>query len=299
MTRIVGLICALFLLMTVGSAMAGEHRYADQNGVKIHYVATGEGPLVVMIHGFPDYWYTWRHLMPVLGADYRVAAVDLRGYNRSDKPAGVANYAMPLLIGDIAAVITAEGAEKAIVIGHDWGAAIAWQVALNAPQFVDRLVILSVPHPRGFAREMATNADQQANSQYARDFMAEGAEDALTAEGLAGWVRDPEAKKAYVEAFKRSDFSGMLNYYRANYPQGAGEEGTAAQPPGLPQITSPVLVIHGLEDRALNAAGHSGTWNWIDQDTTLLMIPNAGHFVQHEATNLVNTTIRDWLAQRR
>ena len=146
-----------------------EDHYADDAGVKIHYVAAGQGPLVVMIHGFPDYWGTWKPLIATLSTDhYRTAAMDLRGYNLSDKPKGVEAYAMPHLIADVAAVIKAEGRTSAIVIGHDWGAAIAWQVVLNRPDLVNKLIIMAVPHPAGFAREMAANKDQQANSQYAR-----------------------------------------------------------------------------------------------------------------------------------
>ena len=215
----------------------------------------------------------------------------------SDKPQGVEAYAMPNLIGDVAAVIAAEGEKNAIVVGHDWGAAIAWQTTFFRPDLVNKLVIMSVPHPAGMAREMATNADQQKNSQYARNFQKEGSEKNLTAEGLAGWVRDPAAKPGYVEAFKRSDFAGMMNYYRANYPRGVGE--SAAPPPAPPRIKVPVLVIHGMKDTALNAAGHSGTWNHVDADTTVVMFPNAAHFVQHDAAAQVNRTVRDWLDARK
>lgn len=273
-------------------------RYAQNGSVKIHYVVEGKGPLVVMIHGFPDYWATWKPLMATLSAaGYRTAALDTRGYNLSDKPAGEAAYAMPNLIGDVAAVIKAEGQQNAIVVGHDWGAAIAWQVALNRPDLVNKLVIMAVPHPAGMARELASNKDQQANSQYARNFQKPGSEKLLTAEGLAGWVKDPAEKPGYVEAFKRSDFAAMMNYYRANYPKGAGAD--APPPPPTPPIKVPVLVIHGMQDKALNAAGHSGTWDHVTADTTILMIPTAGHFVQHDAQDLVDRTVRDWLNQRR
>jgi pimeloyl-ACP methyl ester carboxylesterase len=264
-------------------------------------VAAGQGPLVVMLHGFPDYWATWKPLMRALDGRYRVVALDLRGYNLSDKPQGEAAYAMAYLIGDVAAVIRAEGRTSAVVVGHDWGAAIAWQVAINRPDLVDKLVILSVPHPAGFLREMAANPDQQKNSQYARNFQQPGFEKNLTAEGLAGWVKDPAEKPGYIEAFRRSDFGAMLNYYRANYPRGTGEA-AAAQAQAVqafPKIKAPVLVIHGMQDAALNAAGHNGTWDHVEGDTTILMIPNAGHFVQHDAEALVDRTISDWLEQRR
>jgi pimeloyl-ACP methyl ester carboxylesterase len=282
-----------------GASPAYEDHYAVNGGVRIHYVAQGKGPLVVMLHGFPDYWATWKPLMRTLKGEYRVAALDLRGYDLSDKPRGVEAYAMPLLVGDVAAVIKAEGRKSAIVVGHDWGAAIAWQVAISRPELVERLVILSVPHPAGFARELATNKDQQANSQYARDFQTPGFESRLTAEGLAGWVKDPAEQPGYIAAFKRSDFGAMLNYYRANYPRAVGPAAAAQDATPLANVKAPVLVIAGLKDTALNAAGHNGTWDHVDADTTLLMIPNAGHFVQHDAEAMVDRAIRDWLDARR
>ena len=139
-----------------------EDHYVVNDGVKIHYVTEGKGPLVVLVHGFPDYWATWKPLMATLAAaGYRTAALDMRGYNLSDKPQGEAAYAMPNLIGDIAAVVKAEGQTNTILIGHDWGAAISWQVVFNRPDLVNKLVIMAVPHPAGMAREMATNKAQQ------------------------------------------------------------------------------------------------------------------------------------------
>lgn len=293
---------AIALTMSATAHAAPQDRTAANGPVNIHYVVDGQGPLVVMIHGFPDYWATWKPLMAELNkAGYRTAALDLRGYNLSDKPAGVAAYAMPNLIGDVAAVIAAEGQRKAIVIGHDWGAAISWQVAFNRPDLVDKLVIMSVPHPVGMARELATNPAQRAGSDYARNFQKEGSEKLLTAEGLAGWVKDPTVKAGYIEALKRSDFAAMMNYYRANYPRGSGAETeTPATMAGPNQrVKVPLLVIHGMKDTALNAAGHAGTWNYVDADTTVVMAPDAGHFVQHDAEGLVNKTVRGWLDQRR
>jgi epoxide hydrolase 4 len=297
--RVITLVCALAAaLMFAAPAAAQQDRYATNNGVKIHYVVQGKGPLVVMIHGFPDYWAAWKPMMAELSkAGYRTAAMDTRGYNLSDKPKGEAAYAMPNLIGDVAAVIAAEGQKNAVVVGHDWGAAIAWQTTFARPDLVNRLVILSVPHPAGLTRELATNPDQQKNSQYARNFQKEGSEKSLSAEGLAARIKDPKERAGYVEAFKRSDFAAMMNYYRANYPRGVGEN--AAPAPAPPKVNVPVLVIHGMKDTALNAAGHSGTWNHVTKDTTVVMFPDAGHFVQHDAETLVNRTVRDWLLARR
>jgi len=295
----VGLVFALAFAGHAAAAPAFEDHYANDDGVKIHYVAAGHGPLVVMIHGFPDYWGTWKPLMGELDGSYRVVAVDLRGYNLSDKPQGVENYRFPHLIADIEAVIKAEGRSNAIIIGHDWGAAISWQLAMNRPDLVNKLIIMSVPHPAGFAREMATNKAQQAGSQYARNFQTPGFEKNLSPEMLAGMHgSDPAVRAEYLEAFKRSDIGAMLNYYRANYPKTTSPDAQAMGAPIKP-ITVPVLVIHGMKDTALNAAGHSGTWDYVTADTTILMIPNAGHWVQHDAQALVDRTVHDWLDARR
>src|SRR5215467_13922055 len=265
--------------------------FADSNGVKIHYASIGSGPLIVMIHGFPDYWYTWRKQMEGLSDKYQVVAIDQRGYNLSDKPEGVENYAIPMLVGDVIAVIKHFGKDKAIIVGHDWGGAVAWALALGAPQYVDRLIILNLPHPRGIARELAHNPKQQAASQYARNFQQEGAEKALTPEMLTFWVTDPEAKQKYVEAFKRSDLKAMLNYYKRNYPREPYQEDTS------PVVKSqmPVLMIHGLKDTALLSDMLNNTWDWTGKDLTLVTIPESGHFVQQDAADLVTKSMRMWL----
>ena len=271
-----------------------EHRYAENEGVRIHYVVAGSGPLVVMVHGFPDFWYSWREQIAALEDTYRIAAVDLRGYNGSDRPEGVENYAMPLLVADIAAVIAAEGEESAVVAGHDWGGAIAWSLAMSRPELVSALVILNLPHPAGLRRELATNPDQQRSSAYAYAFQAPDAHRALTAEGLAGWVTDESARAHYVEAFEASDFEAMLNYYKANFPSTTGAVETIA----FPKVKCPVLMFHGLNDQALLPGALNGTWEWLESNLTLVTIPDAGHFVQQDASEIVSQTMRDWLGRR-
>jgi epoxide hydrolase 4 len=282
------------------------HGYApSEDGTKIHYASLGSGPLVVMIHGFPDFWYTWRVQMAALADRYQVVAIDQRGYNLSDKPKGVENYDMRLLMADVAAVIRHLGREKAVIVGHDWGGAVAWQFAMRRPQMTDKLIILNLPHPNGMTRELRTNKDQIANSEYARNFQTKSPADPtvffgrpMTAENLSGWVRDPEARKRYVDAFQRSDFEGMLNYYKRNYPRGAGADGPAV-PENLPKVQMPVLMFHGLKDTALNAAGLSGTWDWVDKDLTIVTVPGASHFVQQDAADLVASTMKWWLEMRK
>src|SRR5258708_40376906 len=140
-----------------------EHGYADNNGVKIHYASLGTGPLIVMIHGFPDFWYTWRHQMAALSEHYQTVAIDLRGYNLSDKPKGGENYAMLHLLQDVAAVIRHLGQEQAIIVGHDWGGAISWQFAMHPPPRTQMCIIfkLSPPHPISLKLTHTPNHQQE------------------------------------------------------------------------------------------------------------------------------------------
>ncbi len=284
------------------------HGYAvSDGGVKIHYASLGpkqpgSAPLVVLIHGFPDFWYSWRDQMQALSDRFLMVAIDQRGYNLSDKPKGVESYDARLLVADVAAVIRHLGRDKATIVGHDWGGAVAWQFAMALPQMTENLIILNLPHPSGLMRELRSNKEQIANSEYARNFQTKSPSDPtvffgkpMTPETLSSWVRDPAARKRYVEAFQRSDFEAMLNYYKRNYPA-AGPD--APPPPQLPKVQAPVLMFHGLADTALNADGLSGTWNWLDKDLTLVTVPGAGHFVQQDASDLVTTTMRWWLTTR-
>jgi pimeloyl-ACP methyl ester carboxylesterase len=307
--------CAGFLAAVCGAPRPGLARQADvfdrvkhayatsEGGVKIHYASLGEGPLVVMIHGFPDFWYTWRHQMDALSGQFQVVAIDQRGYNLSDKPKGVESYDMRLLVADVAAVIRHTGRDRATIVGHDWGGMVAWQFAMNLPQMTQNLVILNLPHPIGLLRELRSNPEQIKNSEYARTFQRLPATDPtvffgqpMTAETLSSWVKDPEARKRYVEAFGRSDFDAMLNYYKRNYPATSGADLPPA--PEFPKVKAPVLMFHGLDDFALHRDGLAGTWNWVEKDLTIVTIPGASHFVQQDAAELVTSTMKSWLSAR-
>jgi pimeloyl-ACP methyl ester carboxylesterase len=277
-------------LAPLGDDQLGSEGFADSAGVKIHYVTMGDGPLVVMLHGFPDYWYTWRKQMPALAERFQVVAVDLRGYNKSDKPEGVENYAMDKLVSDVRAVIEHFDRDKAILVGHDWGGAIAWSFAMSHPEMAERLIILNLPHPKGLMRELANNPQQKKNSQYARTFQQPGAAALLTPELLAVWVRDANARAKYVEAFRRSSIAAMLNYYKANFPREPYDEA-----PEFPKVKCPVLMFHGLKDPALLPGALNDTWQWLEKDLTLITIPEAGHFVQQDAADFVTKRMLRWL----
>ena len=236
-----------------------------------------------MIHGFPDYWYTWRKQMPVLAQDFQVVAIDQRGYNKSDQPEGVENYTADKLVGDVQAVIKHLGQDKAIVVGHDWGGMVAWMFAMTHPEMLDKLVILNLPHPKGLMRELRDNPEQQKSSAYARNFQKPDAAAALTAEALSAWVKDPEDRKKYISAFQRSSIEGMLNYYKANYPRAPYDDSERT----YPKIQCPVLMFHGLDDWALLPGALNDTWQWVEKDLTLITVPGAGHFIQQDKPEFV------------
>ena len=272
------------------------HHNAHNDGVKIHYATAGDsGPLVVMIHGFPDFWYSWNEQIKALQSTHRVAAMDLRGYNRSDKPKGLENYAIPELVSDVVSVIRDMGEKKAVIVGHDWGGMVAWQFAMMQPEMTDRLIVLNLPHPKGLNRELANHPDQQRNRQYARNFQQPDAHHQLAAARLIRWVKGEAKRAKYIEAMKRSDFESMLNYYKRNYPRPPYKE-DISEPV---RLNMPVLLIHGLDDWALLPGALNQTWEWLDSDLTLVTVPGAGHFVHHDKPDFINRTLKMWLMRDR
>lgn len=272
-----------------------EHHYAENDGVKLHYVTMGQGDPILFVHGFPDTWFSWAHQMEGLKDNYKVAAMDLRGYNKSGQPEGVENYAMDLLLGDVTAVIDALGGNVTLV-AHDWGGAICWRLAMASPEKVNKLIMCNLTHPKGYMTvRMNATDEQKANTKYIEDFQAPDAADNLTPTVLAfiaGGANNPHNEQ-YKAAFERSYVDGMLNYYRAAW---AGLESSAQTE--IPQITMPVLQFHGLKDTAVDKDGLRDTWNWIDSDYTLVTVPQSGHWVQREAADLVTTTMKWWLKAR-
>lgn len=269
----------------------GTHGYVESGDVKIHYVTAGEGPLLVMIHGFPDFWYTWRRQIPALAKSFQVVAIDQRGYNRSDQPDSVESYRLDKLVGDVRAVVEHFDRQQAVIVGHDWGGMVAWSFAMTHQAMTDRLIVLNLPHPNGFMRELATNPEQQKNSAYARNFQQEDAASKLTAEDLMFWIDEPAIRPRYIEAFGRSSIEGMLAYYKANYPR------EPYQQPAIPtpSVKCPVLLLHGLQDQALLAAGLNNTWEWVDNELTIVTFPEADHWVHHDEAEAVTRTMVSWL----
>lgn len=270
-----------------------EHHHVSNEGVSIHYAATGTGPLIVFLHGFPDHWLGWWKLMADLRADYRVVAIDLRGYNLSDKPLDLQAYEICQLVGDVRAVIAHEGLASATVVGHDWGGFVAWHAAMDAPDLVDRLIVLNMPHPWAIARELANNPSQRQASEYVLLFRQAASHCQFPKARLSAWVKDPVYARRHDQAMARSSVEAMFNYYRVNWPH----EPYEARSDAPPLIMAPTMLIHGLEDPYALPAGLNDVWHWVERDVTILTLPGAGHFLQHECAAQVTRAIRAWLAQ--
>ncbi|MGH1492802.1 MAG: alpha/beta fold hydrolase [Acidimicrobiales bacterium] len=272
-----------------------KDRYVDNDGVTIHYMTAGSGPLIVLIHGFPDFWYTWRHQLDTLAETHTVAAVDTRGYNLSDKPALEEHYDMEYLLDDVAAVIANESRQSAVIIGHDWGAVIAWTFAARRPDLTERLVILSIPHLKNIAAVLSQPEHPQTVSlAYIEDFQKPGSEDAFDPAGMASFMSpgNEEVRSRYQAAFEQTSFAAAMNYYRRNTLKRLAEEHADLDPIGVP-----VLQFHGLDNPAFLPEGLNNTWQHLGASWTLVTIPNAGHWPHHDQPELVTATISDWLAQ--
>ena len=293
---------------TTGDATGlGRDGYADGAGVRLHYVTRGEGPLVLLLHGFPDFWYGWRHQLAAIGdAGFRAVAVDLRGYNLSDRPSRVDAYGLDRLAADVAAIAGSLGHGRAHVVGHDWGGAIAWRVAMRHPAVVDRLVILNAPHPRRFAELLRTPAQALRSWYVAAVQVPIAPELLLEADGRALLHRVWRAMHRHPGAFTTNDAArydaafarpGALRSALAYYRAAARAPRTTFDHDGAPSgdvVRAPTLVIWGQDDPALVAANADGLERWVP-NVRVERVAGAGHFVQADAPETVNDALRRFL----
>jgi pimeloyl-ACP methyl ester carboxylesterase len=264
----------------------------DVGGVGIEYDVTGDGRPVLLLHGFPDSGRLWRDQVPALAeAGFKVIVPDMRGFGRSDQPAGVDAYSMQMLAGDVLAVMSDAGVERAHVIGHDWGAAIAWGLASIVADRVDHLVTLSVGHPATFR---ANGFTQHEKSWYMLLFQFEGiAEQWLSDNDWANfraWSRHPDAD-AVIAGLEAGSLTPGLNYYRANIPP----ESYLRQPPDLPPIRAPTMGVWSSEDIALTEAQMSDSARSVAGPWRYERIEGAGHWMQLEAPEELNRLLLDFL----
>jgi epoxide hydrolase 4 len=277
-----------------------QHAYISTNGVRLHYVTQGDGSLMLMLHGFPEFWYSWRHQIPIFAESHKVVAVDLRGYNDSDKPVEQSAYRLSTLIEDIKGVIQGLGYERCILVGHDWGGIIAWAFASAYPEWIERLIILNVPHSAKFSEGLRT-LPQLLKSWYILFFQIPLLPEwilsqnnysvlakILTQTAMSPETFPPEAIAAYREAAaKPGAISAMLNYYRDLFQSGSFKKAWGI-------IQSPTLLIWGENDVALGKELTFGTQAYV-RDLQIRYIPNCSHWVQQEQPQLVNRYIREWL----
>lgn len=278
-----------------------QHQFIQTNGIRLHAVTQGEGPLMLMLHGFPEFWYSWRHQIPEFAQDHKVVAIDLRGYNDSDKPEDLAAYRLSELIQDVRGVIQSLGYERCILVGHDWGGAIAWTFADAYPDMVERLIVLNLPHPAKFAAGLRT-PQQLLRSWYIFFFqlplLPEWALQAFGYQMIANVFQIMAIDKtafssadlqAYQQAAaKPGALTAMINYYRANIFQSA----LLSRQWDVLQV--PTLLIWGEDDLALGKELTNGTEAYV-RDLTVRYIPNCSHWVQQEKPQLVNQYMREFL----
>ena len=282
-----------------------EHNFITINGINLHYVSQGTGKLMLMLHGFPEFWYSWRHQIAEFASDYHVVAVDLRGYNDSDKPQEVAAYQMSELLADVKGIISGLGYEDCILVAHDWGGAIAWNFAYSHPSMVEKLIVMNFPHPAKFVAGLQTWQQLQKSWYiffFQIPFLPEFIFRANNYQAIASAFTDmaidksaftPEDLAAFrAAAAKPGALTAMINYYRANLKIPLDN---LAQDWDILDI--PTLMIWGEEDRALGKELTYGTDAYV-RDLELKYIPNCSHWVQQEQPTLVNQYIQNFLAKK-
>lgn len=282
-----------------------KHVFVEANGLRFHALEAGpsRGPLVLLLHGFPEYSYSWRHQLPALArAGYRAVAPDLRGYAQTDKRGP---YDLATLVEDLAALVRALGHERAALVGHDWGGAIAWMAAHRRPEVVERLAVMNAPHPAAMARVLIRNPRQLARSAYVLAFLVPHLPERLLtarhARAIATILRagarvksawPPEELERYRQAFLAPGAAGAaLGYYRALARRPRSAERIAKRH----RINVPVLVLWGVEDPAVGEelAGPERLEPWLAPGNrpTIQRLEGVGHFVQNEAPGPVTDAL--------
>jgi len=283
------------------------HAYANVNGIRLHYAEAGSGDnLVILLHGFPEFWYAWHKQFDALSASFHVVAPDMRGYNLSDKPPRVEDYEIDKLIADVIGLIDHFGAKQAAVVGHDWGAGVAWAVAQKHPERVAKLAVLQVPLMAAWRANLTLK--QLLRSWYMFFFQIPRLPEWLISRRDFRSIEETLSKVTRKNSFTREDIerykaaarqpgalTGAINYYRANVfrrlfaPK--REDGNASNG----RVRVPTLFIFGEQDFAIIPATVRGLDKYIDADYRELRIPDSGHWVQNEAPEEVNAALLEFL----
>ncbi len=285
--------------------MAKRDDYATVNGVRLHYVSQGKGPLVLLLHGFPEFWYSWRHQLPFLARKFHVVAPDMRGYNTSDKPSGLSSYYMEELVNDVRGLIQYFGEEKAIVIAHDWGGVIAWDLAAFHPEVVDKLVIMNAPHPLAYMRELKRNPRQRKSSWYVFMFQLPKVPEWYLSHSnyaqldkiLRGWtVRKETFSDEDLDLFRQAlsqpgCLTAGINYYRALFRNPSRIERARH----YPRIKVPTQIIWAEKDHALCKGLTRDLDKYFHGKPEIRYIPDCSHWVQQEQPERVNELLAEFL----
>ncbi|BBB67009.1 epoxide hydrolase [Undibacterium sp. YM2] len=282
------------------------------NGTRLHFASAGERgrPLILFVHGFPEFWYEWSAQLAEFGQDYFAVAPDLRGFNLSDMPTDVAAYKARHIVDDLRLLIAHLGYQQAIVVAHDWGGAVCWNMAIALPALFEKLIIINSPHPYLFMQALATDSAQRASSEYMNWLRNPGSEEALAkddfalmdgffngmGQGEASWF-DAETQAAYHACWARG-LTGGVNYYRASplHPPTDKNPGPLQLNlnPADFQVKVPTRVIWGENDKALPKTLLDGIENFVD-DIQIQRIAEGSHWVIHEQPERVNRLIRQFL----
>lgn len=285
------------------SNLSVKHEYIEVNGVKLHIAKQGNGKkLVVLLHGWPEFWYTWRYQIPVLAEKYTVVAPDLRGFNLSEKPRGVSNYKTDTIATDIAELIKKLGFKKAYIVGHDWGGAVAWTFATMFPELTDKLVVCNCPHPKIMLKSLTSSPMQVLRSWYIfmhqipllPEMMYQMALPLFFKQIIRGWMYNKENftdedLNAFVAAYRQKGaLTSSINYYRA----------MLQTKPNLKifnkKIQAPTLLIWGEGDKALGKELTYGTEAFIEGSYELKFLPKCSHWTQNDCPNEVNNFLLDF-----
>jgi pimeloyl-ACP methyl ester carboxylesterase len=271
--------------------------------VRLHVAEAGDGPPILLLHGFPEFWYAWRHQLPALAAaGFRAIAPDLRGYNLSDKPRGVDRYRLRHLVGDVESLVRETGRPRAAVVGHDWGGAIAWAFAMRHPELVERLVILNAPHPAAYLRELRSPA-QLLRSWYVFFFQLPGLPEwfcrrrdfamldrTLRRDPVRPGVFTDEDVRLYKEALGRPGaLTSAINYYRAVFRGGLRRARDEVRP-----LTVPTLLLWGERDRYLGPRLTEGLERWVPK-LRIERFADVSHWIQAECPERVNRLMIEFL----
>ena len=292
-----------------------HHDVTLPGGVRLHAASVGAAgkPLLLFVHGFPECWAAWQALLHAFGGDYFAVAPDLRGYNLSGKPQGVAAYRVQPLMDDLRGLLAHFGYRQCILVAHDWGGAVAWSLAVHHPQLVSRLVIINSPHPVAFARALSHDRAQQSASQYMLRLREPDAAALLLRDDCARLLalfRHPVSglsalSQAQSDLYKQAwqipgAMDAMLNYYRASplMPPTAQQRGAAGLQleAGAFIVRMPTLVIWGEQDQALLPVLLDGL-ETVVPDLRIQRVPDGSHWVVHERPEAVEAAIRAFLAE--